>query len=147
MMFHRRILSAAVVTIALLATGSAWAAGLPAAQHAAQNTALADPPAAMSAQRPAILTGAVRPAADSPEALRVQTPPCFPHADVVDALGKKFGERITGLGLSKNQQSVLELYVSDGGSWTVLITNAQGVSCVRAMGESWTHVASEDAGL
>ena len=62
---------------------------------------------------------------------------CAPHNVAVQQLAKVFNEKVVGLGLGKNNQSVVELYVSSTGSWTILVTLLNGVSCIAAAGEKW----------
>ena len=40
---------------------------------------------------------------------------CVPHDVAIDQLAKVFDEKVVGLGLGKNQQSVVELFVSSKG--------------------------------
>ena len=54
-----------------------------------------------------------------------------------------FNEKVVGLGLAKNQQSVVELYVGDNGSWTILVTLTNGMSCIAAAGENWADTAEQ----
>jgi len=61
---------------------------------------------------------------------------CAPRADVVKALGNKFHESEAGRGLI-NPNVVLEIFVSDEGSWTVLASDTKGQSCVLSVGEGW----------
>jgi hypothetical protein len=68
---------------------------------------------------------------------------CVPHDIAVGQLAEKFNETVVGLGLGKNQQSVVELYVSDNGSWTILVTMTNGISCIAAAGENWTDAIKQ----
>ena len=68
---------------------------------------------------------------------------CVPHKVAIDQLAKVFNEKVVGLGLAKNQQSVVELYVGDNGSWTILVTLTNGMSCIAAAGENWTDTAEQ----
>ncbi|MBZ9988804.1 hypothetical protein LB572_17025 [Mesorhizobium sp. BH1-1-5] len=61
---------------------------------------------------------------------------CAPRADVIKALGDKFHENEAGRGLI-NPNVVLEIFVSDQGSWTVLASDTKGQSCVLSVGEGW----------
>ena len=63
-------------------------------------------------------------------------PQCAPRADVIKALGDKFHESEAGRGLI-NPNVVLEIFVSDQGSWTVLASDTKGQSCVLSVGEGW----------
>ncbi|AZO73208.1 MAG: hypothetical protein E5V92_11555 [Mesorhizobium sp.] len=61
---------------------------------------------------------------------------CAPRSDVVKALGDKFHESVAGRGLI-NPNVVLEIFVSDQGSWTVLASDTKGQSCILSVGEGW----------
>ncbi|MDX8453415.1 hypothetical protein RFM98_11655 [Mesorhizobium sp. VK9D] len=61
---------------------------------------------------------------------------CAARADIIKALGDKFHESEAGRGLI-NPNVVLEIFVSDQGSWTVLASDTKGQSCVLSVGEGW----------
>ncbi|PBC05940.1 hypothetical protein [Mesorhizobium sp. WSM3860] len=61
---------------------------------------------------------------------------CAPRADIIKALGDKFHESEAGRGLI-NPNVVLEIFVSDQGSWTVLASDTKGQSCILSVGEGW----------
>jgi len=61
---------------------------------------------------------------------------CAARADIIKALGDKFHESEAGRGLI-NPNVVLEIFVSDQGSWTVLASDTKGQSCVLSAGEGW----------
>jgi hypothetical protein len=61
---------------------------------------------------------------------------CAPRADIVKALGGKLHESAAGSGLV-NPNVVLEIFVSDQGSWTVLASDTKGQSCILSVGEGW----------
>ncbi len=61
---------------------------------------------------------------------------CAARADIIKALGAKFHESEAGRGLI-NPNVVLEIFVSDKGSWTVLASDTKGQSCVLSVGEGW----------
>ena len=61
---------------------------------------------------------------------------CAPRADIIKALGDKFHETEAGRGLI-NPNVVLEIFVSEQGSWTVLASDTKGQSCVLSVGEGW----------
>ena len=63
-------------------------------------------------------------------------PQCAARADIIKALGAKFHESEAGRGLI-NRDVVLEIFVSDQGSWTVLASDTKGQSCVLSVGEGW----------
>lgn len=61
---------------------------------------------------------------------------CGPRADIIKALGDEFHESEAGRGLI-NQNTVLEIFVSTRGSWTVLASDTHGQSCILSVGEGW----------
>ena len=61
---------------------------------------------------------------------------CAPREQVVARLAEKYTEQQRGLGLAQGSH-VVELFVSEGGSWTVLLSFPEGHSCLIAAGENW----------
>jgi hypothetical protein len=65
---------------------------------------------------------------------------CMTHAEVEKQLGTNFAESPIALGLASNG-SVFEIFSkADGTSWTMVITQPNGVSCLLAEGEAWESV-------
>jgi len=67
---------------------------------------------------------------------------CAPRAVVLDHLAKNFGESRRAVGLNANN-SVMELFASENGSWTIAITMPNGVTCLAAAGEGFTDTSDE----
>lgn len=66
-----------------------------------------------------------------------QTIPCGSHAQIAAFLKDKFQELQDAFGVV-GDKAVLELYVSDGGAtWTILLTDISGRSCILAAGDTW----------
>lgn len=66
-----------------------------------------------------------------------EAPRCLPRADIVAALEMQFAESAVGMGL-ESEASVVEIFRSeDGGSWTILQSFSNGMSCVVATGTDW----------
>ena len=63
---------------------------------------------------------------------------CLPHEEAIARLQQLHGETTKGLGVGKRGQSVMELFTSETGSWTILVTRTNGLSCIAASGENWT---------
>ncbi len=72
---------------------------------------------------------------------------CNSRSNFLDNLGKRYAESPTAIGLVSNG-SVLEVLSSENGSWTIIITQPNGTTCMVASGESWEtiNVASADPG-
>jgi hypothetical protein len=68
-----------------------------------------------------------------------QDTPCAERNNVVDTLGSQYKESPRAIGLV-SKEAVLEIFVSDSGTWTVVVTDPQGVSCVLAAGQSWEEI-------
>ena len=62
---------------------------------------------------------------------------CASHDEVTMQLETQFDEMIIGRGLASAGKRMLELFVSEKGSWTLMISEPNGRSCVLGSGESW----------
>jgi hypothetical protein len=62
---------------------------------------------------------------------------CAPRDVVVERLNVSYGEVFNGGGL-QNGAALFEVWVSqDDGTWTILMTRADGMSCIMAAGTDW----------
>ncbi len=73
-------------------------------------------------------------------------PQCGAHDKVAHVLLEKFKETPRGLGMV-NSTAILEIFKSPQGSWTLVVTNARGISCITAAGEDWQEAPVSVAGL
>jgi len=64
---------------------------------------------------------------------------CGPHRRIVDVLAGKYGEAPKAIGTVSGNH-FMEVYVSQAGSWTILVTSADGNSCILASGMDWEEV-------
>ena len=71
---------------------------------------------------------------------------CAAHDDIVKVLNKKYQETRHALAVV-SATAVMEIFLSPEGTWTMLVTNTQGVACITASGEAWQDVKVEVAGL
>lgn len=62
--------------------------------------------------------------------------PCARRAQMVDFLAKNFGERSIGRGVS-SEGLLVEIFVGPSGSWSMILTNPAGVSCLVGSGDGW----------
>jgi len=69
---------------------------------------------------------------------------CAPRADLIKALGEQFHESEAGRGLI-NPSMILEVFVSEQGSWTVLASDTKGRSCILSIGEGWDSTTMKAA--
>lgn len=61
---------------------------------------------------------------------------CGERSRFVDQLREQYGERPTSVGLAANG-TLLEVMTSEKGTWTIMVTRPDGVSCVVATGNAW----------
>lgn len=71
---------------------------------------------------------------------------CATRAEFVEKLKQDFDEHVSLVGVRKGGQSLIEFFVSDGGTWTVLESYPDGRACSRAFGESWVRVPKQEPG-
>lgn len=71
---------------------------------------------------------------------------CAPRDSLVGNLTKQYDEAPAARGLS-GTGNLVELLVGPGGSWTILITQPSGRSCVIGVGEAWHDVPPVPAKL
>ena len=65
---------------------------------------------------------------------------CVVRDDAVEQLSKQYGEKVAARGLTQNGKAMFELFVSESGSWTVIVSDPAGRSCIIASGEDWQPV-------
>ena len=70
---------------------------------------------------------------------------CTKRASMVDALSKKYEEQRRGIGVA-SKAGVMEFYVSQKGTWTMLMTMPNGMSCIMAAGRDWEEIAATPIG-
>jgi hypothetical protein len=79
--------------------------------------------------------------AATPAANAEETRACAERTRVVQKLQEKFGETLRSLGLHRDD-GVVEVYSSDEtGTWTILMTRPDGMSCLLAAGQRWEQDA------
>lgn len=62
---------------------------------------------------------------------------CGDRTTLLKALHEKYKESPRALGLASSGKAMFEVYTSENGTWTILMTTAKGVTCVMAAGHSW----------
>lgn len=68
---------------------------------------------------------------------------CLIRDDALEQLTKQYGEEISGRGLTGDGRAMVELLTGQNGSWTIVITDVNGRSCVIGSGEAWTAIAPQ----
>lgn len=61
---------------------------------------------------------------------------CGKRAGIVQQLGEKYQESRVAVGMV-SEKIMLEVFASPKGTWTLLLTNEQGISCLHGTGEAW----------
>ncbi len=64
---------------------------------------------------------------------------CADRTKVVEFLARQYDEKQTAVGFV-NPKAVMELYAADNGTWTLIITDVSGRSCVILAGKSWETI-------
>ena len=64
---------------------------------------------------------------------------CGERQSFLSHLGKNYHEATTAMGLTSSGK-VIEVLTSDKGTWTIIVTNPDGRSCLIAAGEEWEAV-------
>jgi len=69
---------------------------------------------------------------------------CGEHESLVEKLATDYSESRKSVGLSASGD-VVELFASTAGTWSVVLTNVTGVSCLIMSGENWEEYKSAKA--
>lgn len=64
---------------------------------------------------------------------------CAEHASAVNQLLSKYGEVRQSIGLAHNN-SLVEVFASEEGTWSILVTSPNGISCLVASGDSYESI-------
>ncbi|MCR4341867.1 MAG: hypothetical protein NUW01_18480 [Gemmatimonadaceae bacterium] len=73
---------------------------------------------------------------------RAETPQpvCGTHADVLAWMKQAYSEVPVSIGLASNG-AIVEVLRSREGTWTIVMTQPNGITCLMAAGEGWQDVA------
>ncbi len=80
-----------------------------------------------------------------PWSVLAQSQNCNERDRVLELLAKKYKESPVAAGVTNTGGLVEVLTDGKGGTWTIIITTPQGVSCLVAAGEGWREVEPSDA--
>ena len=68
---------------------------------------------------------------------------CAERGGILEVLNSEYDETARAIGLI-SEEAVLEVFVSkESGTWTVLVTDPKGLSCVLAAGQAWQETPQE----
>lgn len=62
---------------------------------------------------------------------------CTTRARMIEQLASRYAEAPVAVGLASGGGLVEVFAAADGATWTVIVTNPRGQSCIVAAGESW----------
>ena len=61
---------------------------------------------------------------------------CGPRADIIKALSDRYKEFPHATG-TINDQAIMEVFTSHTGTWTFIVTDTHGQTCIVGAGDSW----------
>ncbi len=67
-------------------------------------------------------------------------PQCNERENVLELLAKKYQETPIAAGVTNTGGLVEVLTDTKGGTWTIIVTTPQGMSCLVAAGEGWRNM-------
>ena len=62
---------------------------------------------------------------------------CLPREKLEEVLQDKYGEVVEYFGISGNNNLLMEIWLSENGSWSLMFTPTKGDSCIMATGTDW----------
>lgn len=76
-----------------------------------------------------------------------QQPQCNERDNVLALLAKKYKEIPIAAGVTNTGGLVEVLTDGNGGTWTIIVTTPQGMSCLVAAGEGWRNMRQDRSKL
>ncbi len=64
---------------------------------------------------------------------------CDDRAKIVPRLAEQYQEQPRGRGVD-GRNVLIELFISPNGSWTLLVSQPNGISCLIAAGQGWLEI-------
>lgn len=81
-----------------------------------------------------------------PTAAEARPAVCGDRAKLIEGLKSRYKEVPVALGISQKNTEALEIFASEAGTWTAIMTMSSGVACIMAAGHSWHDVPKQLAG-
>ena len=82
--------------------------------------------------------------ANAQQMMQRSGPVCGERGSLMTQLKGKYSELPKSMGLAANG-SVLEVLTANTGTWTILLTTPQGITCLIAAGEHWEDMEQQKA--
>ena len=76
-----------------------------------------------------------------------QTQLCGQRASVIGSLAEKYREAPVAVGVTSTGGIVEVLTTSDGATWSIIVSNPNGTSCLVAAGEGWRALRFNNAAI
>ena len=70
---------------------------------------------------------------------------CGPHKKIEKLLTDRYQESTHGVGLVSDR-GIVQLYISDKGTWSIVMTTAAGSTCIIAAGHAWEQIEAKELG-
>ena len=71
---------------------------------------------------------------------------CGDREKIIKVLRKDYKEAPLAMGLSQKSTEAFEIFTSEEGTWTVMMTMSNGKTCIMAAGHSWQNLPKEVLG-
>lgn len=71
---------------------------------------------------------------------------CGDRPTLIKMLKDRYKEVPVAMGISQKNTEAFEIFASENGSWTVVMTKVDGTACVMAVGHSWQDLPKQIAG-
>ncbi len=72
---------------------------------------------------------------------------CGPRSEILKALHSTYAEMPVAMGLAHDGNVLEVLATKNRGTWSIIITNSNGVTCLVSGGESWEDVPEVVGGV
>lgn len=82
-----------------------------------------------------------------PSAVKAAPASCGPRNDILAQLHEKYRETPAAVGLAHDGTLVEVLTNEDGSTWSIMLSQPGGVSCLVATGESWQELNPRQLGI
>ncbi len=79
--------------------------------------------------------------------IQTQTRQCDQRAKVLGHLAQKYKEAPIAVGVTSSGGIVEVLTTGDGETWTIILSDPNGTSCLIAAGEGWRNLQFDDHDL
>lgn len=74
--------------------------------------------------------------------VKSQVSVCAPRYEIISGLTDDYDETQVSIGLDKFG-NVVEIFVSDLGTWSFIVTRPDGVTCIISAGQNWERIINE----